>query len=120
MKLPQKNLKMKVAILGLVILLGCAANVQNKEDRLIQGTWILQDKSAINYPKIIFNNDSTAIFRSEGDTIYRFTYLLRNSHLVLQDLYGTQEIYEILRLNRDSLVFKSLRENQERQFYLRE
>lgn len=111
---------MKVAILGLVILLGCAANVQHKEDSLIQGTWILQDKEAVNYPKIIFNNDSTAIFRSEGDTIYRFTYLLRDSDLVLQDLYGTQEMYKILRLNKDSLVFRSLRENQERQIYLRE
>ena len=102
------------------MLLGCASNVQHKENSSIQGTWILQEKGAINYPKIIFNNDSTAVFRSEGDTIYRFTYLLKGSDLVLQDLYGTQETYEIMRLTTDSLIFKTLRENQNRQIYLKE
>lgn len=124
MKPQQKNLKrntsMKLIVSSFILLFGCAANFQQKENSLIKGVWILQAKNAINYPKIIFNNDSTAVFRSEGDTIYRFTYVLKGSDLVLQDFHGTKETYELLRLTTDSLVFKSLRENQERQIYLRE
>jgi hypothetical protein len=111
---------MRIFIKGLIILLGCTSNVQHKENSSIQGTWILQEKGAINYPKIIFKNDSTAVFRSEGDTIYRFTYLLNGSDLVLKDLSGTQETFHIIRLTTDSLIFKTLRENQNRQIYLKE
>jgi hypothetical protein len=109
---------MKLAVLGLIIVLGCAANTQNKVPNLI-GSWALQDKDVINYPEIIFNEDSTAIFKSKGDTIYRFTYLLDGSNLVLQDVTGNKESYEILHLNKDSLIFKDLRENKEQQIYVK-
>jgi hypothetical protein len=111
---------MRKFIIGLIMLLGCASYVQLKDNSSIHGTWILQEKGAINYPKIIFKHDSTAVFTSEGDTIYRFTYLLKGSDLVLKDLYGTQETYHIMRLTSDSLIFKTLRENQNRQIYLKE
>ena len=107
-------------ILGLLALLGCATTEQHKETNSIQGSWVLQDQDAINYPQIIFNKDSTAIFKSKGDTIYRFTYFLQGANLILQDNTGNQEIYEILRLSRDSLVFNSLRENRSHQIYIKE
>lgn len=114
-------------LLGLILLLVCTAYMkketeyrQKKPESILYGSWILQNKDAINYPQIIFNEDYTAIFKSRGDTIYRFTYLLKGANLTLQSITGEEETYEIVKLNNDSLVFNGLRENLEQQIYIRE
>jgi hypothetical protein len=96
----------------------CNFNNQNKKT-IIYGSWILQNKESINYPEIIFNKDLTAIFKSKADTIYRYYYEFNGSKIILKDLNNKKETYEVLKLNKDSLVFRSLRENLSQQIYIK-
>jgi len=96
-----------------------SCSVLIKKNELIVGEWILEDSSAINYPEIIFNKDSTAIFTSKGDTIFRFIYEVDKSFLYLKDMNGMKEKYKFVTLNRNSLVFNNFRENHTKQVYKR-
>ena len=110
--------KVSIAFFIILFINFCSCSVLEKRE-LIVGEWILEDSLAINYPEIIFNNDSTAIFTSKGDTIFRFIYKVDKSFLYLKDINGTKEKYKFISLNKDSLVFNKFRENQTKQVYKR-
>ena len=87
----------------------------------MKGKWELKDnKNQINYPILYFKEDSTAIFTSRADTVYRFKYSFKNDYIILKNTF-TPEITEwkILRLSNDELVFKSLLEHKDKQVYKR-
>ncbi|MFK7049509.1 hypothetical protein FLACOL_00623 [Flavobacterium columnare] len=89
-------------------------------NEFIIGRWILDStKKQINYPEIIFYKDSTAVFKSQGDTLYRFNYYLDGTFIALKDINNVKEKYKIHKLTKDSLSFDELRENEFRQTYTR-
>ena len=103
------------------ILLCCNKRIRNVGDKKIENTEILGEwlliKKQINYPMLTFNKDSNAIFSSMGDTVYRFKYYVKDSQLVLRDINGVMSKNVILKLDRDSLIFKSLIKNMKIQSY---
>ena len=106
---------MKVFLI-LIIVFGCTTT-KTRVSNSICGTWVLVNKKAINYPEISFNKDFTAVFKSKGDTIYRFTYPLKDLEIVLTDLNGKKESCEIIELTNNKLVFNGLLNNKGRQVY---
>lgn len=87
--------------------------------QLIEGKWVLLNQTIYNYPAIKFNNNSGATFGSRSDTIFFFQYTLRKNDLLLKDIKGVQTHNEILKLTNDSLIFKTLLEQKDRQIYVR-
>jgi hypothetical protein len=72
----------KLRIIALIILSGCTIK-KNVDTHLIYGTWILQNNNTTCCSTINFDKDSTAIFYSIGDTLYRFTYIINGHNLIL-------------------------------------
>lgn len=106
-------------IFTLLLLNGCIQNkVFNYEENII-GYWCLNSED-LNYPSIIFNEDSSAIFNSHIDTVYTFKYFVEKNylHIYRSNKNGTDK-YEILYLDDDSLVFNTLIEKDKKQIYLR-
>lgn len=110
-------------LLNLVILVLFSCNYNNglrNGNKLIIGRWFLDStQNQINYPEVVFYNDSTAVFTSRGDTIYYFNYFLDGSSLILKNINNIKEKYEINKLTKDSLIFNDLRENESSQIYTR-
>ena len=49
---------------------------------ILYGEWALVDgEHQVNYPNIEFFADSSAILYSQADTIYRFTFFIRNDSI---------------------------------------
>ena len=92
--------------------------VNDYTNKDIVGKWILAVKQ-VNYPSLVFNTDSTAVFTSMGDTIYRFKYYVDKTELVLKDINEKVTRDKILKLDRDSLVFETLADNKQVQRYKR-
>ena len=82
------------------------------------GTWLL-NKEQVNYPTLDFYPDSTAIFGSYCDTIYRFTYKTLGDTLVLKDLNDNVRYNRIKIINDSVLVFYNLIDLNEEQVYRR-
>ena len=112
----------KYFIALMLFLFSVSCNMKGQTDfNKILGKWVLQEKTfQINYPVLYFNTDSSAIFTSHGDTIYRFKFILIDEHLILKDGYNQETIWKIMELSQSQLVFKSLFENGKRQIYKRE
>jgi hypothetical protein len=109
------------SVLLLASLLACSNVSQKQENNFssdIVGEWSLTVKQ-VNYPKLIFNPDSTAVFTSMGDTIYRYRYYVEQSELVLKDINEQLTRDKILKLDKDSLVFETLANNRSVQRYIR-
>ncbi len=64
--------------------------------------------------------DSTAIFNSLGDTLYRYRFYTDRNMLVLMDINGKETRDKILKLDRDSLIFETLAGHKEIQRYKRQ
>ena len=111
-----------IAIIKIIFLLaffldGCGLKEQ-KEDGKLLGKWELNEKKfQVNYPILYFNSDSTAIFTSRGDTIYRFKYSLMSENLTLKDLNGVETVWKISKFDGKQLVFEKLFENSKAQRY---
>lgn len=106
----------------LTSLIACSNLSRQQTDNFasdIVGEWQLTVKQ-VNYPKLIFNRDSTAIFTSMGDTIYRYKYYVEKSNLVLRDIDGKLTRDKILKLSKDSLIFETLAINRSVQRYIRD
>jgi hypothetical protein len=100
--------------------IGCNMPEQTGSKKLL-GKWVLQEEAfQINYPILYFNTDSSAVFTSHGDTIYRFKFNLRDTQLLLKDVHGKETKWEIKKLSENQLVFGSLFENEKQQVYKRE
>lgn len=107
----------KVFFISFLFFEGCSVTVP-KESKEIFGKWELtEEEFQVNYPILYFNTDSTAMFTSRGDTIYRFKYLLKSENLILKDLDGKESTWKISVLNEKELVFDKLFENIKPQHY---
>lgn len=75
------------------------------------GHWILNGgEKQINYPEIEFFKDSTAVLYSKADTLYRFTYFVRNDSLHLRDIEGKQYVNRISKVDSTTIMFEGLAE----------
>jgi hypothetical protein len=106
-----------------LFLLSCGNTPKQKQEKIyvdndILGKWLLV-VNQVNYPSLIFKNDSTAIFNSMGDTIYRYKYHIEKTELILKDINGKETKDKILKLDKDSLIFETLIEHKIIQRYTR-
>jgi hypothetical protein len=123
-KLTLENLQIYGIKIIIVFLLmpPCAFSfAKNKNNKLIFGKWILSNnkKLQVNYPILYFNTDSTAIFCSRGDTIYRFKYKIYKKCLILIDINGIETRCPIKEISCQNLVFFNLLKHKTIQYYRR-
>lgn len=110
---------MKYLIFIIIFLTSCNASKKFsiKEDNVnIIGRWCLT-ANQINYPSIIFKEDSTCILNSLADTIYIFKYYLKDKDLYIIRNNNDVVINRVLKFTKDSLILESLLENKNIQTY---
>ena len=93
-------------------------NIIVSED-MLYGEWELVGKEQVNYPNIEFLKDSSAVLYSQADTIYRFTFFIRNDSLVLVDINGNKHVNKICELNDKTVVLDGIVDVHEKQTYKR-
>lgn len=93
-------------------------NIIVSED-MLYGEWELAGKEQVNYPNIEFLKDSSAVLHSQADTIYRFTFFIRNDSLVLVDINGNKHVNKICELNDKTVVLDGIADVHEKQTYKR-
>lgn len=93
-------------------------NIIVSED-MLYGEWELVRKEQVNYPNIEFLKDSSAVLHSQADTIYRFTFFIRNDSLVLVDINGNKHVNKICELNDKTVVLDGIADVHEKQTYKR-
>ena len=93
-------------------------NIIVSED-MLYGEWELVGKEQVNYPNIEFLKDSSAVLYSQADTIYRFTFFIRNDSLVLVDINGNKHVNKICELNDKTVVPDGIADVHEKQTYKR-
>lgn len=93
-------------------------NIIVSED-MLYGEWELVGKEQVNYPNIEFLKDSSAVLYSQADTIYRFTFFIRNDSLVLVDINGNKHVNKICELNDKTVVLDGIADVHEKQTYKR-
>ena len=107
-------------LITLFTLLACAPqkkhNIIVSED-MLYGEWELVGKEQVNYPNIEFLKDSSAVLHSQADTIYRFTFFIRNDSLVLVDINGNKHVNKICELNDKTVVLDAIADVHEKQTY---
>ena len=93
-------------------------NIIVSED-MLYGEWELVEKEQVNYPNIEFLKDSSAVLYSQADTIYRYTFFIRNDSLVLVDINGYKHVNKICELNDKTVVLDGIADVHEKQTYKR-
>jgi hypothetical protein len=96
--------------LSILLLSSCSSNaVDVVEHASVTGKWENANQTAVFYRTLAFS-DSSAVFTSRGDTIYRFKYYIdQPSHtLWLTDVFNKRLSAKIIKSDRDSLVFNNL------------
>ena len=93
-------------------------NIIVSED-MLYGEWELVGKEQVNYPNMEFLKDSSAVLHSQADTIYRFTFFIRNDSLVLVDINGNKHVNKICELNDKTVVLDGIADVHEKQTYKR-
>ena len=93
-------------------------NIIVSED-MLYGEWELVGKEQVNYPNIEFLKDSSAVLHSQADTIYRFTFFIRNDSLVLVDINGNKHVNKICELNDKTVALDGIADVHEKQTYKR-
>ena len=93
-------------------------NIIVSED-MLYGEWEMEGKEQVNYPNIEFLKDSSAVLHSQADTIYRFTFFIRNDSLVLVDINGNKHVNKICELNDKTVVLDGIADVHEKQTYKR-
>ncbi len=91
----------------------CVQPQQQKiEAGILVGDWELEHNGndVAAYPAISFGKDSTAIFYSPGDTVYRYNYAIKNDTVMLTDIFGKTSLGIIRKLDNRTLVFDRLAE----------
>lgn len=105
----------------LQLILSC--NPQKTNDgilskEILYGEWALVDgEHQVNYPNIEFFTDSSAILYSQADTIYRFTFFIRNDSLYLTNIYGKKYVSRIRKLSSTTVIFDGIADVKKKQTY---
>jgi hypothetical protein len=113
-------MKIKILLVGwLLIIFACKQGIVNPIDKnLLLGEWVLS-KNEINYPSLKFYADSTAIFTSKADTIYRIKFFIKNDLLILKDVNNVEATNKIKVLDNNVLIFYNLLMHNTEQIYKR-
>lgn len=101
-----KSLTITVSCL---FLLSCNTLSEQSKPINMKGEWISLSSVSINYPSLLIS-DSSAVFTSRGDTVYRFKYSIDpiSRILWLTDPFNKKLSAKILKVDNDSLVFDRL------------
>ncbi len=110
-------------LIVLVLFLSCTPQEKHSRtisENMLYGEWVLVDgNKQINYPYIEFLKDSSAILHSRADTIYRFTFFIRNDSLYLVDIYGKKHVNRIKEFNNNTITFDGIADIRYNQTYKR-
>ncbi len=92
----------------------------NYNNSNIVGNWCLDSSllHQLNYPKITFLKNSTAVLSSRMDTVYVYIYYLHGNSIYFKTNTNVNE-FRIIKLTHDRVVFKNLFENTVEQIYYR-
>lgn len=110
-------------MIGLCFFLSCTS--EKKQSRIISkdmlyGEWTLVGgEKQINYPTIEFFKDGSAVLYSQADTLYRFTFSIRNDSLFLADINGKKYANRIKELNDKTLALDGIADVKEEQMFER-
>ncbi len=102
-----------LSVLSFAFAVSCVQPKQQKiEADFLVGNWELKHngKGVATYPAISFGKDSSTIFHSCGDTVYSYSYTVRNDTVVLTDIFGKSSLGIIRKLDSSNLVFDRLAE----------
>lgn len=123
-KVPVVSFNKFFAILTCTILL-CSCTM-SREDTIVDeiffyGTWILigHDKQ-INYPYIEFFDDSSAVFHSQSDTIYRFSFYIKKDSIHIVDFDGTEYVNKFVVQSKGCVKFKGIAGIKPTQIYMKD
>jgi len=121
-EMTKKELKgyLSMVVLAILSIASCGQHQQHiaaYNVRDILGLWMLNNKTQVNYPTLEFKTDSTAVFTSRGDTVYRLKYLMQGDSLVLFDVYNVKKVARIIHLDSAKLSFNGLLEEEGEQLY---
>lgn len=111
-------------MIGLCFFLSCTSK-KKKQSRIISkdmlfGEWTLVGgEKQINYPTIEFFKDGSAVLYSQADTLYRFTFSIRNDSLFLADINGKKYANKIEDLNAKTLALDGIADVKEKQMFER-
>ena len=84
----------------LLLFISCSPSADKIVDyKMLIGEWELNSETQINYPLIEFKSDSTAIFKSKADTIYRYDFILKGDTLILINSFNVKSSNKINFLN---------------------
>lgn len=106
-----------------VFLLCTSCSLPTKDHKVFSnedliGNWTLVgDERQINYPYIEFYKDSIAEMYSRADTLYRYTYFVRNDSLHLVDINGRQCVNKICKLDSAEVIFEGIADVESKQTY---
>lgn len=115
-------MKLILFILWGLLVAGCSPNGPEYvpvKDAFIKGEWKNVDETAVFYRTLTFT-DSSAVFTSRGDTIYRFKYYLdpASRTLWLTDAFNKKLSAKVVKSDKDSLVLDRLWElNTKQRFF---
>lgn len=94
-----------LVLLYISIFLSCRTGgkqLVNVNNNNLIGCW-KQKVNEISYPTLYFARDSTAVFTSKADTVYRFKYWTEKGTLMLVD--NNNKVYECLIIGYSDSVF---------------
>ena len=83
-------------------------DMSERYNRSVEGCWQLQSDHP-DFPTLIFNKDSTAVFTSMIDTVFDFQYRVQPEGIRLRDIEGRQYVLPVLQYSIDSFtIFNSV------------
>ncbi len=115
-------MKNMMSLLWVLLIAGCSPNGTDYvpvKDVSIEGEWENVNEKAVFYRTLTFT-DSSAVFTSRGDTIYRFKYYLdpASRTLWLTDAFNKKLSAKVIKSDKDSLVLDRLWElNTKQRFF---
>ena len=92
-------------------------NITISKERLYGELVLKRGEKQINYPYIVFFDNDSAVFHSRADTIYEFTFFIKNDSLYLVDIYGKKYVNKIMELNDKSVIFEGIADVNKTQVY---
>ena len=108
-------------VMGLMFFLACTPQKKHNiimSNDMLCGEWTLMDgEEQVVYPEIEFSKDSSAVLYSQADTLYRFTYFVKNDSLHLIDVNGKEYVNQIRELSDQKVVFEGIADMDKEQTY---
>ena len=89
-------------------------NIHSDSNALIKGSWTLTSQ---NIPRVFYFKENELVVETPFDTTFIYGYKVTNTNLSILDSKGVLTKNKILKLTKDTLIFRSLEKNLKPQQY---